>query len=60
MRISEKFYIYRQRERHENTFLTLVKNTLLTYITDSANNPNSSDLGKKEFTHFFDAQGYLT
>ena len=36
-RISEKFYIYIARGRHENTFLTLVKNTLLTYITDSAN-----------------------
>ena len=47
MRISEKFYIHRQREKHENTFLTLVKKALLTYITDSANNPNSSDLGKK-------------
>ena len=47
MRFSEKFYIYRQRERHENTFLTLVKKTLLTYITDSANNPNSSDLYAK-------------
>jgi hypothetical protein len=25
MRISEKFYIYRQRERHENTFYNTCK-----------------------------------
>ena len=34
MRIREKFYIYRQRERHENTFYNNTRKEDSTYVNN--------------------------